>query len=739
MRQATAPLEQKVRRFALTVAALLAVGTPCLHAFIAYDNLADALDFKAKVKASALSSLIASSPDVWTFAENRLQGLLSREPVPLGNERVLVQAIDGATIIEVGRPPAAPTLQRAYKLHDSGQVVGTLVVSGSMRKGIEQVLLTAAISLVVSAGVYRGLRFLLLAALKMATDAQERAETTLRSIGDAVITTDAVGTIDTLNVVAERMLGVAEAEVRGRPVSDVVRMRDAAGGGPVHSSIHAALRNRSIVACNGNCNLHRRDGAQLAVEESASPIIDRAGAVVGGVLVLRDVTEARQYVERRSWEATHDSLTGLLNRRGFESHVQAAVEGAKAQAASHVLCYLDLDGFKLVNDTAGHPAGDALLVQLALLLQGRIRDTDVLARLGGDEFGLLLKHCEGSRGEVIAADVLQSINEFSLRYADNSFRVGVSVGLTVITGDHTGVAEVFSEADCACYLAKEQGKNRVLRFAAGDTRLAARRSEAGWVQRISDAIKHDRFVLYHQSYQALNATGGQQEHLEVLLRMRGEDGEVIAPGRFLPAAERFNLMPAIDRWVIRAVFSRHRELVAARCGATPICAINLSGASLNSEGMLAFLRDQVREHGADPKLFCLELTETVAVNSLQVAVEFIRECRAMGFRFALDDFGTGTSSFGYLKNLPVDYLKIDGSFVKNIEHDTVDEAMVEAINRIGHLLGKRTVAEYAENEAIIAKLRALGVDFAQGYGVCRPKPLFAEEALVVAAAEAVLA
>jgi diguanylate cyclase (GGDEF)-like protein/PAS domain S-box-containing protein len=728
MRPTTQLLEQKVRRFSRAVALVVAFAVPVAYGLIAYDGLADSLDFKAKVKASALSSLIATSPNVWMFAENRLQGLIAREPVLLDDERVQVVDSERAVITTAGRAPSVPSLQRAYALHDSGHVVGEVVVTGSMRPLLRGIAVAVLLSLTLSVIVYRGSRRLLLAALKIATDAQERAETSLRSIGDAVITTDAEGRIDSINRVAERLLGVMEADVCGRPVAEVVHLQDAKDGAAIDSSLYAALRSNAIVSCRGTSEIRRSDGTRIAVEESAAPIDDRQGALVGAVLVLRDVTQAREYVERRSWEATHDALTGLLNRRGFESHVQAALSEARTNGRAHVLCYMDLDGFKLVNDTAGHPAGDELLVRLAELLKARVRESDVLARLGGDEFGLLLKGCDGKRGESISADILAAVNEFKLAYGQYSFKVGVSIGLTVIGEEHSGVAEAFSEADCACYLAKEQGRNRVLRFHADDARLAARRSETGWVQRIDDAMKSNRFVLYQQRYRALHPQAGAQEHLEVLLRMLGDDGEVIGPGRFLPAAERFNLMPAIDRWVINEVFGRHRALIEQREGAVPLCAINLSGASINSAGMLKFLRDQVVLHKIEPRHFCLELTETVAVSSLQVAIEFIRECKAMGFQFALDDFGTGASSFAYLKSLPVDYLKIDGSFVRNIERDSVDEAMVDAINRVGHLLGKRTVAEYAESEAIVSRLAALGVDFAQGYAVGRPQPLFTEHA-----------
>lgn len=552
---------------------------------------------------------------------------------------------------------------------------------------------------------------------------KERAETTLASIADAVVTTDVDGRINYLNPVAEGLLGFTMREVRGRHVSDVVHLYSQSGEN-VPSSLHQALESRTIVSCQGNNELRSADGRVIAVEERAAPIHDIDGAVIGGVVILHDVSIAREYLRRRSWEATHDPLTGLFNRREFENRVQIALLDAQTTGQHHVLCYMDLDRFKVVNDACGHAAGDELLVQLSQMMLTRVRDTDTLARLGGDEFGLLLEGCDQQQGQLIAREIMAAVNEFVFAYGTKSYTVGISIGLTEFTGEHRSVAEIVGEADCACYWAKEQGKNRVLAFVASDMNLAARRSETGWVGRINEAFKDNRFVLYGQPYKTLNSSAGLNNHIEILIRMIGEDGEIIAPGRFLPAAERYNLMPEIDRWVISEVMSRYDSLVASRGGAPLTCAINLSGASLNSEGMLEFIRKTVQKHQLSPGSICFELTETVAVNNLQAAAQFISECKSMGFSFALDDFGTGTSSFGYLKSLPVDYLKIDGSFVKDIEHDSVDLAMVETINRIGHLLGKQTVAEFAENEATVTMLNDIGVDFAQGYGVSRPQPLF---------------
>ena len=435
-------------------------------------------------------------------------------------------------------------------------------------------------------------------------------------------------------------------------------------------------------------------------------------------------TLLQQEMGQRSWEAAHDVLTGLVNRREFESLVEVSVASARNAGKHHVVCYMDLDQFKVVNDTCGHAAGDDLLKELAGLLQSRIRESDTLARLGGDEFGLLLEGCSLERAQFIAADLLAAVGDFRFNWDAKVFTIGVSIGLAAVTGDSSSSAEVLSMADTACYWAKEQGRNRVCVYRTGDSDMAARRREMGWIARINSALAEDRFTLYHQSYLPLNAAAGGRKHLEVLLRMIDEEGNLVQPGSFLPAAERYNLMPAIDRWVVSTVFARYHALVAERGGEPLTCAINLSGTSLNAEGFLDFVRQQALEHALPPHSICFEITETAAINNLRKAAEFIQECKSMGFLFALDDFGTGTSSFGYLKNLPVDYLKIDGGFVKNLERDAIDKAMTETINRIGHIMGIKTVAEYAENDAIIEELRSMGVDYAQGYGVCMPTPLF---------------
>ena len=587
------------------------------------------------------------------------------------------------------------------------------------------------VGLLLGALVFLALRMLPLRALRQATDAlfqqKQRAEVTLRSIGDAVITTDAQARVEFLNPAAEALSGWALDRARNRPLTDILQLVDAASGQPVSSAMPRALAENRVVSFGREVDLVRPDGGRINIDDTAGPIHDPQGNITGGVLVLRDVSASRSLARQRAWEASHDSLTGLANRRELERLIEAATGTARDLGKHHVVCYMDLDQFKVVNDTCGHTAGDELLKRFVALLKSHIRESDTLARLGGDEFGLLLEGCSLERAELICADLLAAVRDFRFHWEGKSFSIGVSIGMASVAGDGSAT-EVLGTADTACYWAKEQGRNRACVYRRGDSDLEARRRQVGWIARINAALAEDRFVLYQQQYLPLSAAAEGAIHLEVLLRLIDEDGALIQPGSFLPAAERYNLMPAIDRWVVRTVFGRYRELVAARGGKPLTCAINLSATTLASEGFLDFIRQHAREQALPPGSICFEITETSAINNLRHATEFMRECKTMGFQFALDDFGTGMSSFGYLKNLPVDYLKIDGSFVADLAHDDVDRAMTEAINRIGHLMGIKTVAEYAENDAIIAQLRRIGVDFAQGYGVCKPSPLFASGA-----------
>jgi diguanylate cyclase (GGDEF)-like protein/PAS domain S-box-containing protein len=549
-------------------------------------------------------------------------------------------------------------------------------------------------------------------------DQKERAEVTLHSIGDAVITTDAAGRIEYLNPAAEAITGWPAAEALGTPIAEVCATVDELSRLPLPPLTEQCLARGEAVPGAGGMLLVSRQHEERVVEQTAAPITDRAGTVTGSVVVLRDVTGTREMARQMRWQATHDALTGLVNRQEFERRVAQLIAAVRRGGPPHALLYLDLDEFKVVNDTCGHSAGDELLRQLTLLLKGAARQSDTVARLGGDEFGLLLAGCEAETARRVAEKLIDTIQHFRFPWDDKLFDVGASIGIVEITRETEGVGSVLGAADMACYAAKERGRNRIHAFEIGDEQLSQRHAEMQWVARIQQAIDAGDLLLYAQEIQPLRGPG--PGHYEVLVRLRAEDGRVIPPGSFIPAAERYNVTPQIDRYVIRQVFGHIRAHPALReLG----YAINLSGKSLNDERLLAFVLEQAQADGVDPRQICFEITETAAIGNLKSAVTFIGELRRHGFRFALDDFGSGLSSFGYLKHLPVDYLKIDGGFVRNIVHDRIDAAMVHAIHGIGQTIGIETIAEFVEDAHILAELRKIGVDYAQGYHLHRPEPL----------------
>jgi diguanylate cyclase (GGDEF)-like protein/PAS domain S-box-containing protein len=548
---------------------------------------------------------------------------------------------------------------------------------------------------------------------------KESAQITLQSIGDGVITTDANSTVDYINPVAEQLTGWRLEDAMGRPIEEIYRAFHEETCEPLENPLSVSIRRTRPIKSVRPMLLIRRDGNELYVESTAAPIRDGAGQVSGGVLVFHDVTESRELNRRLSYHASHDLLTGLVNRREFESRVERALKSAKARESSYALCYLDIDQFKIINDTCGHSAGDVLLGQVGALLKSKVRWRDTLARLGGDEFGILLEACSLDEALRTAEVLREAVRNFRFTWEDRVFRLGASVGVVPIAADNEDVASILSAADSACAAAKEGGRNRVHSFAENDIELMRRRREMQWAARINAALEEGRFELYRMTIQPLQRPEPGQ-HYELLLRMRDESGRMVSPDNFIAAAERYGLTPAIDRWVIENALrwlvseADEREKLA-------MCSINLSGQSLGDDKFLPFVIEQFQKSGIDASKICFEITETAAVASFSQANRFIQALRELGCRFALDDFGTGLSSFGYLKHFPVDFLKIDGSFVREILHDPIDREMVRSINEIGHLTGKKTIAEFAENAEIIQMLTSLGVDYAQGYGIAQPQ------------------
>ncbi|MEW6353745.1 MAG: EAL domain-containing protein [Pseudomonadota bacterium] len=552
---------------------------------------------------------------------------------------------------------------------------------------------------------------------------KERAQVTLHSIGDAVITTDADGIIDYLNPMAEQLTGWSNAEAQGLPLLEVFNVIHETVRIPLENPVERCLREKRIIALSEHTALIRRDGAEFSIEDSAAPIHDRNGNIIGAVLVFHDVSQARVMAYQLAYQARHDDLTGLVNRREFETCLERALEDARKKGVHHAMCYIDLDQFKVVNDTCGHIAGDKLLKELSARFQAEMRENDILARLGGDEFGVLLEGCPLNTAWRIADSLRVAAKEFRFIWRGKSFEIGASIGVVPITAESGSVADILSDADSACYVAKDKGRNRVHLYQADDTALAQHKVEMQWLSRIHRALDENRLCLYYQPMLPLGPDGGAQgAHYEILLRMRDRKGQLVVPMAFIPAAERYNLMPAIDRWVVRSVFAALHEQ-AERDLSPATCAINLSGQSLCDDHFLDFVFDQLEHYNIKPTQICFEITETAAISNLAPAIRFISTLKNMGCRFALDDFGSGLSSFAYLKNLPVDYLKIDGAFIKGIVNNPIDHALVESINQIGHVMQIQTIAEFVEDEAILEVVRKLGIDFGQGFGVARPQPL----------------
>jgi len=554
---------------------------------------------------------------------------------------------------------------------------------------------------------------------------KERAHVTLGSIGDGVITTDMGGDIEYMNAVAEESTGWRLEDARGKPIMDVFTIVDEKTLEAPHNPADLCLKQGKSVMLSGHLlliHLHRKE--RLSVEVNASPIRDSNADIMGVVLVFHDVTELRGLARKMSYQASHDSLTGLINRREFEKRIQHAVESARSLEVRHTLCYMDLDNFKVVNDTSGHGAGDELLKQLTIKLRMELREADTLARLGGDEFGILLEGCSIENALEPANTIRKIVEEFRFSHDNKIFRIGASIGVAGITSDSGSFSDVLRAADSACFIAKEQGRNRIHVFQAHDEALVEQHGQMQWVQRLHDVLEQNRFRLFFQKIAKLNMGPVVEDriHGEILVRMLDENNKLIGPGSFIPSAERYGLMPAIDRWVISNTF-RMLDQEHGNYGASiGTCCINLSGQSLSEDHFMKFLTREIETSGVSPSQLCFEITETAVIANLCNAATLISTLREMGCRFALDDFGVGLSSFSYLKSLAVDYLKLDGYFVKNMVKDKLDRTMVEAINQIGHSMNIETIAEFVENEATLAAVREVGIDYAQGYIIAKPEP-----------------
>jgi len=551
---------------------------------------------------------------------------------------------------------------------------------------------------------------------------QDRAKVTLEAINDGVISTDINGCIEYMNPAAEKITSWSASTAKGLSVDKVIHFNNEVSHKPIDNPVYKCLRENLTLSTPKTVILSRPDGINLCVENSAAPIKEKNSSILGAVLVLRDVTESRKLSARISYQATHDSLTGLINRIEFESKLNAALLTSKNNNEKHTLLYIDLDQFKVVNDTCGHVAGDELLCQLTALFNKQLGDKMTLARLGGDEFGLLVEEEDSDSAHQAAEYILKICHDYRFNWQDKSFVVGASIGLVEINEDTISISDILSQADSACYAAKDAGRNRIHIYNASDIDFLQRHGEMQWVAKINKALDENRFLLYFQKIVPVDLSLDDGDHFEILIRMQDENNKIIPPGAFIPAAERYNLMLQIDRWVISEAFnwfSSHPDVL----NKLALCTINLSGHTLSDKAFVHFINECFKNHDIPREKICFEITETAAISNLNNAMALIHQLKANGTQFALDDFGSGLSSFAYLKNLPVDYLKIDGEFVKDMVDDPIDHAMVKSINDVGHVMGKKIIAEFVENDAILASLKDIGVDFAQGYGIAKPRPL----------------
>ena len=550
---------------------------------------------------------------------------------------------------------------------------------------------------------------------------KQRNRITLKLLKDGVITTDNNCNIETMNPVAEGLTGWPSYEAKGNHLDNVFKLIDATTRERKTNLGRNCLESGKPIETNTNLVLLDRFNNEHPIELSLAPSSSLNIESGGLVLIFKDASETKRLTQEITHQASHDALTGLLNRQEFEYRLEKAIASAATHDVQHVLCYLDLNQFKIINAQAGHTAGDIILKQAAEQMKRHMRSIDVFARLGGDEFSLLLVNTTVEHARVIAQELIDTIRSSTFKWRDQHFEIGLSIGLISIDKDSQDPAQMLTRAELACFTAKDHGRNKMHIYRKEDDELTRRHTEMMRAAGVTGALQEDRFRIYCQPIVALSPKNKESLHYELLIRLTDPKGDLIMPASFIPAAERYGLMSSLDRWVIRTAFHSYNDIFGKDSGVQ--IAINLSGNSLNDDTLLDFIKSEIDITKIDPGTVCFEITETAAISNLDQVSQLILELKRIGCRFALDDFGSGLSSFAYLKNLPVDYLKIDGSFVHDMIDDTIDHAMVEAINQVGHIMGIGTIAECAESEEVVEMLRELGVDYAQGFAMGSPVPI----------------
>ena len=546
---------------------------------------------------------------------------------------------------------------------------------------------------------------------------KEKAQITLKSVGDAVITTNKDGLVEYLNPVAEKLTGYITHNVAGQPITKIYKAYDEANQRWLADCIINYLKKGSYSMPSNDIILYNADDELIDISQTIAPIQDTNDNVLGTITTFQDISKEKVLAKHIEHQARHDSLTGLLNRREFETKVEQTL-ALYSEGTTHALCVMDLDRFKIVNDTLGHAAGDELLKQISSKIQNKLRKTDLFARIGGDEFAFFLSNIDVQKAEEIVEGILNTVREYQFIWSNKAFRIGASIGLVDAPAHVSNYGNLYHAADTACYMAKHEGRDRCHIVTYDDENVTEKREQTQWVNRINDALQENRFTLYCQDIVPLNNTSSLKAHREVLIRMLDEDDKIIPPMAFIPPAERYNLMPMLDHWVIEKVLKQ-----LDKDKTDTVYAVNLSGQSLADNKFTQRTIEILSNKEISHERLCFEITETSAIANLENATHFLKQLQDLGCFTALDDFGSGLSSFAYLRNLPINYLKIDGMFVKQIAKDEISRVMVDAINSIGHTMNLKTIAEFVEDEDISNLLKEMNVDYAQGYYYDKPSPM----------------
>jgi diguanylate cyclase (GGDEF)-like protein/PAS domain S-box-containing protein len=626
------------------------------------------------------------------------------------------QLFPGSTLL---RAPFNADAFMAIKLQNSsGNVIGLLVAMhrGAFYPSDCQVDMIKLFSSRIASELERQL------IVRDTLRAKERAQITLHSIGDGVITTDNSGCIEYMNPIAEALTGWSAQQAIGLSMEAVLHLEDEVTGQVIPDPAMRCLAEKRVITPKTDNVLISRSGERYSIQGTAAPVLSVERGSVGVVLVFKDVTDSRRVQKNMVYQATHDPLTGLVNRVEFENRLENSIKSAKEFENTHALLFLDLDQFKIVNDSVGHAAGDELLKQVSSVLANQLRGRDTLGRLGGDEFSVLLENCPLTKASKVAEILIDAVMEYRFIWEEKTFQIGVSIGAVTITADSDNKTELMNNADQACYAAKDLGRGRFFVFDESDSGKVVRQGEKLQLVDLQHAIENESFELLYQPIVALDEEATRiHTRAEVLLRMLDYKGGHIPPGSFLPSADRFGLMTQIDRWVIAKVFTGYPHIFMQNPGL--VLSVNLSVNAVADKTLPEFIIQLFNEKLVQPHQICFEITETALINALASATHLIERLRGLGCSFAIDDFGSSLSTFSILKQLNVDFIKIDGNYVRDVCDDAIDCTMVRSINEMAHILGVQTIAECADSEAIIQVLRQIGVNYAQGYYLGNPVPL----------------